>query len=40
MVWYFFEKIYNLALGTDSGVSSNPEFERFHGIWNGGRGTK
>ena len=40
MVCYFFEKIYDLALGTDSGVSSNPGFECFVGIWNGGHGAK
>ena len=40
MVCYFFVKIYDLALGTDSCVSSNPGFECFVGIWNGGHGAK
>jgi len=40
MVCYFFEKMFDLMLGLDNNLSSNPGFECFVGKWDGGYGKK
>lgn len=34
MVCYFFEKLFDLMMGLDDNLSSNPGFESFAGNWN------